>query len=356
MINEPTSRSGMNSVNTGKTVLLTGAGGSIGSGLASAVLAAGPRLLILLDHSERNLHAVEMELATFNQSCATISILGDVCDRALLVDVFEKYDPDIIYHAAACKHVPLMERNPLAAVRNNALGTYLLAKTACQYDASRLIMISTDKAVCPTSVMGATKRVAELALLRWNNPKTQMKAVRLGNVLASSGSVVPIFQQQISQGGPVTVTHPNVSRFFFSLHEAVELILVAADMEGNGGIFIPELGEPVRILDLARHLIGAAGFIPEKDILIEFTELRPGDKMSEEMNLACETLQSCADPKLYRVNGPEMPANRFDLEIAELVRNADERDLSKLLDTLCRIVPEYQPSETLLALLNCSTV
>jgi FlaA1/EpsC-like NDP-sugar epimerase len=356
MVNQQTSGPGMISVNAGKTVLVTGAGGSIGSSLASAVLATDPRLLILLDHSERNLHEVEMELAGAHRRSAYVSVLGDICDCVLLADTFEKYHPDIIYHAAACKHVPLMERNPVAAVQNNAVGTSLLARTACKYEASRLIMISTDKAVNPRSVMGASKRVAELALLRWSNSRTQMKAVRLGNVLGSHGSVVPFFLQQISRGGPVTVTHPDVRRFFLTLSEAVELILLAGSLEGDGSIFIPELGEPVKILNLARQLIETAGFIPDKEIPIVFTGLRPGDKMAEELHLAYETVEPTADPRLYRINTPEVSLDRFDVEIGELAKNTGRRELVMLLETICRIVPEYQPSETLLGLLSCSTV
>jgi FlaA1/EpsC-like NDP-sugar epimerase len=346
----------MKPANADKTVLLTGAGGSIGSSLASAIAASDPRLLIVLDHSERNLYEVDVELASARRCAPYISVLGDICDGVLLADLFEKYRPEMIYHAAAFKHVPLMEKNPVAAVRNNALGTSVLARTASKYGAAQLIMISTDKAVNPRSVMGASKRVAELALLRWSNPRTQMKAVRLGNVLGSQGSVVPFFRQQISRGGPVTVTHPDVSRFFLTLDEAVELILVAADLEGDGSIFIPDLGEPVKILALARQLIEAAGFIPEKDIPIVFTGLRPGDKMAEELRFARETVESSAAPRLHRVNSPGIPPDRFDAEIDELAKNANGRDLYVLLNTLCRIVPEYQPSETLLGLLNCSTV
>jgi FlaA1/EpsC-like NDP-sugar epimerase len=348
--------SSMSVANVGRTILLTGAGGSIGSPLASAIVASDPRQLILLDHSERNLHQVEMELAGTHRCAPLISALGDFCDPALLADIFEKYHPDIIYHAAAFKHVPLMERNPFAAVRNNAIGTSLLARTASQYEAAQLIMISTDKAVNPRSVMGASKRVAELALLRWSNFRTQMNVVRLGNVLGSQGSVVPFFQQQISLGGPVTVTHPDVCRFFLRLSEAVKLILAAGGLKGGGTIFIPELGEPVKILDLARQMIATAGFIPEKDIPIVFTGLRPGDKMAEELHLACEAVEPSTDPRLYRVNSTEIQPDRFDAEIAELAKNADGRDLVTLVDTLCRILPEYEPSETLLGLLNCSTV
>jgi FlaA1/EpsC-like NDP-sugar epimerase len=346
----------MNTTNAGRNILLTGAGGSIGSPLAKAILASAPRLLVLLDHSESNLYQIEMELAAASPGAAYISVLGDICDGVLLAEIIERYHPDIVYHAAAFKHVPLMERNPFAAVRNNAIGTFLLAKTVNEYDTARLIMISTDKAVNPRSVMGASKRVAELAMLRWGNARSQMKVLRLGNVLGSRGSVVPLFRHQISQRGPVTVTHPDVSRFVLTQSDTIELILATAGLEGDGGIFIPELGEPVKILDLARQLIETAGFVPEEDILIVFTGLRPGDKMAEELRLACETVEPSADPRLYRVNSPEPPPDRFDTDIAKLAESIDERDLVMLLDTLCRIVPEYQPSESLLGLLNCASV
>lgn len=344
----------MNATNSGRTILLTGAGGCIGSALAKTIVTSDPRLLILLDHSEHNLHQIQIELAAIPGCAAHIPILGDICDGALLTEIFKRYRPDIVYHSAAFKHVPLMETNPVAVVRNNVLGTSILAKAADEHEVARLIMISTDKAVNPQSVMGASKRVAELVLLRWSNARSQMKVVRLGNVRGSQGSVVPLFLQQISRGGPVTVTHPDVSRYFLTLSEAVELVLAAAPLEGGGSIFIPELGEPVKILDLARHLIRTAGFEPEKDIPIIFTGLRPGDKMAEELVSARESLEPSPDRRLYRVSSPGMSPGGFDAAITELAESVHQRDLAALLEMLCRMVPEYRPSESLLGLLNRS--
>jgi FlaA1/EpsC-like NDP-sugar epimerase len=243
--------------NAGKTILVTGAGGYIGSALAKAIAASNPLVLIAVDHSEHNLHRVSMELRGDQELAPHVAILGDVCDGALLTNILERYRPEIIYHAAAFKHVPLLETNPLAAIRNNVIGTYRLAQAAVEQKVAKLLLISTDKAVNPQSVMGASKRIAELALLRWSNTGCEMKVVRLGNVLGSPGSVAPLFLEQILGGGPVTVTHSDVNRYFLTLDEAVELIRVAASIDGSEGIYVPELGEPIKILDLARHLIGA---------------------------------------------------------------------------------------------------
>src|SRR5277367_1092929 len=231
----------------GRSVLLTGAGGSLGSALAKAIIQLEPRQLILLDHSERNLHEIDSELTAVLPSVLLTSVLGDICDVGLLSEIFDRYRPEVVYHAAAFKHVPLMENNPFAAVRNNALGTASLARIAQAEGVASFVMVSTDKAVNPISIMGASKRVAELALLNLNNPNTRMSAVRLANVLGSHGSVVPTFLSQISRGGPVTVTHQDVSRYFLTMGEAVELILRASGLEESGGIFVPQVGEPVKI-------------------------------------------------------------------------------------------------------------
>src|SRR5580658_2613021 len=242
---------------SGRTILLTGAGGSIGSALAKTVMRLGPRCLILLDNSERSLNEIDLELAHIDRNSHT-SVLGDICDAKLLSELFKRYRPEVVYHAAAFKHVPLAENNPFAAVRNNALGTASLARISQAEGVASFVMVSTDKAVDPISIMGASKRVAELALLNLNNPKNRMSAVRLANVLGSQGGVVPTFLNQISQGGPVTVTHQSVSRYFLAMDEAVELILLASGLAESGGIFVPQASPPVKILDIALELIGHA--------------------------------------------------------------------------------------------------
>lgn len=345
-------RAPMTNAISGGKILLTGAGGSIGSALAKTIVGLDPRLLILLDHSERNLYQIDMELRATPDHDVHLPILGDISDRALLVKIFEHHQPDIIIHTAAFKHVPLTERNPISAVRNNALGTNVLAEASQMHGVARLIMISTDKAVNPISVMGASKRVAEHALLRWTNSNSQMRALRLGNVLGSEGSVVPAFQRQIAAGGPVTVTHPNVSRYFLAIGEAVELILLAASLEGAEGVFIPELGEPVRILDLAHQMIEKAGFTPEREIPIAFTGLRSGDKMTEEFVSDRESLEPTGNAKLHRVKTPEIVPDKFDALMRDLSEKVERRELAAALALLYDIVPEYRPSESLLGLLK----
>jgi FlaA1/EpsC-like NDP-sugar epimerase len=340
----------MNSSFSDRTVLLTGAGGSIGSALAKAIIGHGPRSLILLDHSECNLHQLDFNLSALPGGRSHASILGDICDAALLSEIFDEHAPDVIIHAAAFKHVPLMEFNPIAAVQNNALATNLLAQTAAIHGVSTFVMVSTDKAVNPHSVMGASKRLAELALLRWNSTRSPMRAVRLGNVFASYGSVVPKFLQQIAAGGPVTVTRPDVTRYFLSMTEAVELLILAARLDGPGGIFVPDLGEPVRILDLAHQLIENVGAKRKNEIPIVITGLRPGDKMSEQFLSDRETIAEPAGERLRLVNSPQPPHEKFDAVMAELQDAVDRRDVTVLLDRLLRLVPEYRPGETILAL------
>ena len=298
----------------GRSVLLTGAGGSLGSALANAIIQLEPRQLILLDHSERNLYEIDSELTAVLPGVPLTSVLGDICDAGLLSEIFDRYRPEIVYHAAAFKHVPLMESNPLAAVRNNALGSNTLAMISRIAGVRAFVMVSTDKAVNPISVMGASKRVAELALLRWGGSSNHMRALRLGNILASVGSVVPTFLRQISRGGPVTVTHPEVCRYFHTMGEAVELVLLTSRVEIGGGIFIPQLGVPVRILDMARQLVSDSQSRSKSGrvIPVTFTGLRPGDKMSEEFLFANESVEPTSDRRLLRVSTSEIPSERFD--------------------------------------------
>jgi FlaA1/EpsC-like NDP-sugar epimerase len=333
---------------TERRVLLTGAGGSIGSALAKTILRHRPRSLILFDHAEGNLHQITFDLSVL-PGCDVLSpIVGDICDGALLTKLFQERKPETIIHTAAFKHVPLMESNPIAAVQNNALGTYLLAQTARMHDVTTFVMVSTDKAVNPHSVMGASKRLAELALLRWSSPRSPMRAVRLGNVLGSQGSVVPIFLQQISEGGPVTVTHHSVNRYFLSLSDALELVLLTTSLDGEGGIFIPNPGEPVRILDLAKRLIKEAGFEPEIEIPIVMTGLRPGDKMTEEFVSDLEWVDSADDARLRLIKTLQPSPEELDSSIAALKESVARYDMAEILKQLCWLVPEYRPSETIL--------
>jgi FlaA1/EpsC-like NDP-sugar epimerase len=331
----------------GKAILLTGAGGFIGSALAEAIMRLKPGHLILLDHSERNLNEIDLKLAATTARDLHTSVLGDVCDSKLLSEVLQRYRPHTVYHVAAFKHVPLMETNPFAAVANNALGTYNLAKVVRTSGVTNMLMISTDKAVNPISIMGASKRAAELALLNLDNPRTRMSAIRLGNVWGSQGSVVPTFLNQISHGGPITVTHPEVSRYFLKIDEAVELIFLASALEGVGGIFIPQLRAPTKIVDVAQQLIDQDGSKVERAIPVTFTGLRTGDKMSEEFLSEEETAEPTIDRRLFRVTNNKKPNDRFHLDMDELSNSVEQRNLTSMIETLCKIVPTYRPTKLL---------
>ena len=330
-----------NAFNAGKSVLITGAGGYIGSALAKAIAGADPRLLILVDHSVENLDRVRSNLESVPQA----AICGNITNQNLLTEVFEKYRPDTIYHAAAQKHVPQGEQDPLSTIENNVFGTEMLARTAIAFATPQLTMISTDKAVRPSSIMGASKRVAELVILSLAGATTGMNAVRLGNVFGSSGSVVPRFAEQIANGGPLTVTHPEARRFFMTLPEALEIIFATAAI-GDSGLFIPELGEPLQILDLARRMAG--GDTRLSDII--FTGLRPGEKVSEETLSAGEFTTPTKDRLLFRVNGRHVAPGALDSALKDLSTAVEAHDLARVLEALLRLVPEYVPSESLSAL------
>src|ERR1700722_4437449 len=328
----------------GKTILITGAGGSIGSALVKALLGLGPNHLVLVDHSERNLHEIDSELSITGGASYT-AVVGDVCDARLMKDLVEQHQPEIVYHAAAFKHVPLMEANPIAAVRNNAIGTASLARVCQALGVPSLVVVSTDKAVNPISVMGASKRIGELALLNLNGSKNRMSAVRLGNVLGSQGSVVPAFAAQIERGGPVTVTHPDVSRYFLTMEEAVELILLASRLEDTGGIFVPQLRAPVRILDIAHKMISNTQGEAADDVPVVFTGLRPGDKMSEEFLFQEEFTEPTRAPRLLRVRTQMTQTCGYNRDIDRLAGTVEERDLNSMIETMCKIVPTYRPTE-----------
>jgi FlaA1/EpsC-like NDP-sugar epimerase len=330
-------------------ILLTGAGGSIGSALAKR-LVSETSTLVLLDHSEQNLYEIHSELSSSNSQNQIVPILGDVNDTPLLADLFEKFRPIKIFHAAAYKHVPLMEENPIAVIRNNILGTWTLATTAAKYRAHQLTMISTDKAANPRSIMGAAKRVAEQILTRLDTPATRMRSIRLGNVLGSTGSVVPLFQRQIANGGPVTVTHPEARRYFLSLDEATNLIFATAALEDAATLFVPNLDAPIKILDLAKKLISesqptAASAGNE----IVFTGLRPGDKLHEDLLSSSEIAEPTTHPKLRRITGPTPTAKSLDAAITLIAEKSQSRDLPALLDAIRALVPDHQPSDLLSA-------
>jgi FlaA1/EpsC-like NDP-sugar epimerase len=333
----------------GRAVLITGAGGSIGAALARAVRDSGPRALVLVESSEQNLYEIDSELSGLAGPRVHEAALGDVGDEAFLAEVLEAHRPEVIYHAAAFKHVPLMEGHPVAAARNNALATGTLARLAVGFSTKRLVMVSTDKAVDPVSVMGAAKRVGELALAAavTDDSGPTMKALRLGNVLESRGSVTPLFRRQIAAGTALTVTHPEVQRYMLTLADSVDLILRTARLEGPGGVFVPVLGPPVRILDLARDMLRSSGRALD-DGSIVFTGLRPGDKISEELVSSAETALPTPDSRVMRVEGPRPDPAAFARGMVVLAEAVDRRDAASVVEALEVLVPGYRPSAAVL--------
>ncbi len=327
-----------------KRILITGAGGWIGSALTQALLCASPAHLVLLDISERNLYEVDAILRESPNNPGHTSILGSVNDAALLRDLFSRYLPQVIFHAAACKHVPLMESNPLAALYTNALGTYTLLEAAQGSAAETFVLVSTDKAADPHSIMGASKRIAELAVLSGTHPGMQKKIARLVNVYGSPGSVVPRFQQQIATGNPVTVTHPEAERYFMELQQAVAMLLALAATDVPSGLYAPTVKEPVKILDLARRMIAKNAAAPASEIL--FTGLRPGEKLTETL---LSTQESWADPEALaainapwrRVHRPYPSSNALTATLRALAIAIEDRNLENALECVHHLVPEY---------------
>ena len=327
----------------GETVLVTGAGGSIGSELCRQIARLGAARLVLVDNSERALFEIERELVDERGFSACAPVLADVGQRAKLRQVFERYQPGVVFHAAAYKHVPLMEANPVESVRNNALATRVVAEVAAEYGAKRFVLVSTDKAANPKNLMGQSKALCEWiveALGHRPDVSTRFVAVRFGNVLGSSGSVIPIFRRQIERGGPVGVTHPEMTRYFMTTQEAVSLIVQAGAIGGRGEIFVLDMGEPVRILDLARNMIELSGLEPDRDIKIEIVGVRPGEKLHEELWSAEETVGPTKHSKILRLTRPQIDASWLDEGLADLEQLAEAGDTLELISRLGVMVRE----------------
>lgn len=328
----------------GRRVMVTGAGGSIGRELSRQVASYDPASLLLIERSEAHMFQVEQELIRRGYRHLIRPLVANILDEPRMRRIFENFRPQLIFHAAAHKHVPMMESQPDEAIQNNTFGTALVARLALELGAERFVLISTDKAINPKSVMGATKRLAEMVLQDLqarNHTLTKLVAVRFGNVLGSSGSVVPLFQDQIAAGGPVTVTHPQMTRYFMTIPEAVGLVLQTTVLGQGGEIFVLDMGKPVPILELARQMIQLYGFEPGKDIAIEFTGIRPGEKLFEEISYTQESVTPTRHPKILRLRGSP-PRSSLLREHLELLRSALRRgDASELKGLLQQAVPEY---------------
>ena len=330
----------------GKCVLVTGAGGSIGSELCRQIAKQDPSRLLLLGKGENSIYEIHQELRGKYPDLLVTPVIADVRDPVRISDVFEHFRPQLVFHAAAHKHVPLMESQPSEAVQNNVFGTKTVAEAACRHGAEAFIMISTDKAVNPTSVMGATKRIAELFIQHMNcsHQSTRFSAVRFGNVLGSRGSVIPLFRRQIAAGGPVTITDPEMRRYFMTIPEAVQLVLQAGVMTRGGEVFVLDMGEPVRILDMAKDLIELSGLKPYEDIEIQFTGLRPGEKLFEELLTAEEGTTSTTHAKIFRANLRQVDGALLEQKLVTLRKMRDEAAVRAMIRD---IVPTYcQPQRS----------
>ncbi len=336
---------------TGKTVAVTGAGGSIGSEICRQIIRFQPSKLVLIDASEYNLYRIEMELRTEKMFDVVFPVMGRVQDRLLMEHVFKRFRPQVVLHAAACKHVPMVELNPWEAVFTNVVGSAVMMDLAEEFKAERFVLISTDKAVRPTNVMGISKRTAEIILQSRHPSTTRFMAVRFGNVVGSSGSVIPLFQRQIRAGGPVTVTHPEMTRYFMTIPEACQLVLQAGAMGDGGEIYLLEMGTPVKIDDMARDLIRLSGKKPDEDIKIIYTGLRPGEKMYEELITLGEDIIPTEHEKimvLRRSGEPgELNARHEQMQqsLLQLQQAAESMDADSIKRTFLNIAPEYIPSD-----------
>lgn len=329
----------------GKVVLVTGGGGSIGSELCRQLAAHHPKQLIILDIYENNAYDIQQELIRKYQELDLVVLIASVRNKERIDSIFETYRPNIVYHAAAHKHVPLMEDSPHEAIKNNVFGTYKVAQAADRYGVDKFVLISTDKAVNPTNIMGASKRLCEMLIQSMNrNSRTNYVAVRFGNVLGSNGSVIPLFKKQIAEGGPVTVTHPDIIRYFMTIPEAVSLVLQAGAYARGGEIFVLDMGEPVKILDLATNLIKLSGYRVGEDIQIVFTGLRPGEKMYEELLMNEEGLKETANKMIFIGKPIEFDEEVFRSQLVELEREAMD-ETSDIRAAVEKIVTTYHPAE-----------
>ena len=327
---------------SGKVVMVTGGGGSIGSELCRQIAKANPKQLIIFDIYENNAYDIQMELNRTHPELNLKVLIGSVRNTARLDDVLGKYRPELLFHAAAHKHVPLMEDSPNEAIKNNVFGTYKTAQAASKYGVKRFVLISTDKAVNPTNIMGASKRLCEMVVQMMNrHSQTEFVAVRFGNVLGSNGSVIPLFKKQIAAGGPVTVTHPDIIRYFMTIPEAVSLVLQAGYYAKGGEIFVLDMGEPVKIDTMARNLIRLSGYEPDVDIKIQYTGLRPGEKLYEELLMQEEGMQDTAN-KLIHIGKPiEMDDELFRAQLEQL-EEAYKQESPRMKELVAQIVPTYQ--------------
>ena len=327
----------------GRVVMVTGGGGSIGSELCRQIAKSDPKMLIIFDIYENNAYAIQQELKRKYPDLNLVTLIGSVRNTRRVGSVIEKYRPDVIYHAAAHKHVPLMEDSPNEAIKNNVEGTYKVAQAAAQWGVKKFVLISTDKAVNPTNIMGASKRLCEMVVQMMNRQSdTDFVAVRFGNVLGSNGSVIPLFKKQIAEGGPVTVTDKRIIRYFMTIPEAVSLVLQASYYAKGGEIFVLDMGDPVKIDDMARNLIRLSGFVPDEDIKIVYTGLRPGEKLYEELLMKEEGMQETANELIFIGKPIEMDDEDFK-EKLDLLDRESRSESSRIKEIVAEIVPTYHP-------------
>ena len=332
----------------GKVVLVTGAGGSIGSELTRQIMIHNPKQLLLLDNYENSLYDIELELKTNHPNNDIRAIVANIREKERLDAIFEKYMPEIVFHAAAHKHVPLMENNPTEAIKNNVFGTYNLVNCSDEYNVKRFILISTDKAVNPTNIMGATKRLCEMIIqAKDKKSDTEYVAVRFGNVLGSNGSVVPLFKKQLAHGGPLTVTHKEITRFFMTIPEAVALVLQAITYAEGGEIFVLDMGEPVKIYDLAKSLIELSGYTLGEDMEIEITGMRPGEKLYEELLMDEENLEGTKHEKIFITEPMDLTMDDVEdkLDMFREILNNENTSKEEIKETMKKCVPTYKEPE-----------